>query len=846
VVGRTEVTYDFERWQLRIDARQLEVDGRPAMVGGRALKVLRILADSADQPVAKDRLLQEVWGNVVVEEGNLPVHVSALRKLLGADAIMTVPGRGYQLVTRAPCPPSAPVPPPADAPPGTGTIPLSLIPLIGREQELEELMRMLRASPVVTLIGAGGVGKTRLAAAAVHALQGMYPQGAWWVDLADVQRAPAVVERVAGVLGVTLRDDEDRAHAIGRALRGDARLLVLDNCEHLVDAVAALVEALRQHQSRVTLLVTSQAPLRVPHEVQLRLGPLRLPHPGMAMGEALQADALALLVARARAIDSRFELQPAGLGAAIEICRALDGNALAIEMAASRLPWMGVHGVAARLAERFRMLSLDWRAGAVRHRSLHTMLEWSHGLLAPNEQLVFRRLAVFAGTFALEQVPGVVCDEAVDEWEAIDALGVLVERSLVQLADDAPLAGQLRYRLLDTPRMFARERIEAAGELRPTLLRHAGAFSRRCAALNQRFWDEGEESWLAQVRPDRPNLHLALDTAACHGDPAQAAELCEALTNAERIAPGGREAWSWNDRIEPLAREAPASLRARLLLAIGTALRNVQPAQSSETLARGLKALPPDGDPRIRYMLAAGRATNLARSGRTEEAARTVALAETIVAGHWPPKLRALVVLASAFLALMQGDPARARNEFRRARDLAVAANAQSLLTIVSLNLVEVDLQLGDAHDAVLVGEQLVCALRERGSLLHLALALCNSCAAKVQTGDDAGARAAGVEALSLLREEGLNIWLFDHFALLLHRHGRHEDAACLLGHADAARMKSGKARTPLESKVRDEVHSGVRAALGEQCWARWQSKGARLDAGQAEALASQAIAAAF
>jgi predicted ATPase/DNA-binding winged helix-turn-helix (wHTH) protein len=850
--------YEFERWRLRIDARWVEVDGRAATLGPRALQLLRVLAENADQPVAKHRLLEEVWQDLVVEEGNLPVQVSSLRKVLGADAIMTVPGRGYQLVTRAPGSAKSPA---ADrhAPGGQravartdlparerSSVPPALLPLIGREQELGKLVELLESATLVSVVGAGGVGKTRLATAAARAFEERFPGKIWWCDLADVQHPDGVVERVAGVLGTSLAGAENRVQTVARALvAAQASLLVLDNCEHLLKAVISLVEGLREAQPRLTVLVTSQAPLRVPHEMQFRLGSLLIPQPEGDMADALRTGALGLLVARAHAADSRFELHPSTLEAAIQICRALDGNALAIEMAASRLPWMGVHGVATRLQERFRMLSLESRAAAPRHRSLQTMLEWSHSLLAPVEQLVFRRLAAFAATFSLEEVPGVVCDESLDEWEAIDALGVLVERSLVHVAHDKAFEGRLRYRILEIPRFFAREQLRSVGELDAVLVRHVAAFSRRCDELNERFWREPEIAWLATVRPDLPNLHLALNTALDRGEATQVTELFEALTNAERLAPGGRETWSWNERIALVAQQTGGELRARLFLAMGTALRNVRPVQAAEMGAQGLQSLGDMGDTRIRYLLHVMRATGLALGGQPTQAAVDADEAQALMDDRWPPKLKAICGFALGLAAAMVGDAQRAQDEFRRTREMAIAADAQAMVVSASLNLAEIHLELGQPAAAIILSDELVSSLRDQASTFHFGLALCLACKARMQAGDYAAARASGIEALSYLRQDGLAVWLYEHFALLSHRLGDHASAARLIGYCDTARARSGRAPTPSDIKVRDEVCNGVGAKIGDGVRDLLLQEGAVLDMDQAEELALKAAGAA-
>lgn len=459
----------FERWLLSIEGRQLYIDGRAAALGHRAIEVLRVLAEHADAPVSKRHLMDEVWRGLVVEEGNVAVQIASLRKLLGSDAIMTVPGHGYQLVTRVPGRRDAPSEHLAtlgDAVPVLASADLPPRPhmrLIGRDEELPALVQAIEHSRLVTVLAGAGVGKSSLAGAAADTLREQWARGTCWVDLAHVVRADDLPGRVMAALGQHFQLPGVASLACLPACLGcESLLVVLDNCDHLIDAAAGLVDALQRIAGGVTVLVTSQVPLRLPHEVQFHLGPLGVPSPGSHMEEAFKSGALALLVARARAADHRFRLQPRALPMAIEICRRLEGNALALEMAGSRLPWMGVDGVAVRLAQSLRLLSSEHATQGVRHRSLHAMLEWSHRLLSPKEQILFRRLAALPRVFALDEALRVVCDDALPDWDAIDSLGVLVQRSVVRLVHDA--IGGIRYRLAETAGLYARELLDAANE----------------------------------------------------------------------------------------------------------------------------------------------------------------------------------------------------------------------------------------------------------------------------------------------------------------------------------------------------------------------------------------------
>jgi predicted ATPase/DNA-binding winged helix-turn-helix (wHTH) protein len=480
----------FERWLLSIEGRQLQIDGRAAALGRRAIEVLRVLADHADAPVPKRRLMDEVWRGLVVEEGNVAVQVASLRKLLGSDAIMTVPGHGYQLVTRiagrrgAPSTHFAGLGDAAPVSAGAGVPPHSRAPLIGRDEELPALIHALDRSRLVTVMAGGGVGKSSLAAAAAHALRERWDRGTCWVDLAQVVRAEDLPGRVREALRQHLQLPESTTLACLPACLGcDSLLLVLDNCEHLIDAAVGIVDMLQRMAAGVTVLVTSQVPLRLPHETLFHVGPLCVPSQGANMEEALKSGALVLLMARARAVDHRFELQPRTLPAAIEICRRLEGNAFALELAGSRLPWMGVDAVAARLAQCLRLFSSEHAAQGARHRSLHAMLEWSHRLLGPKEQILFRRLAALPGVFALEEALRVVCDDALPEWDAIDSLGVLVQRSLVRLVHEAH--GGLAYRLAETAGLYARELQDAANETYLSMQEYSHLQGRRFAQADE-------------------------------------------------------------------------------------------------------------------------------------------------------------------------------------------------------------------------------------------------------------------------------------------------------------------------------------------------------------------------
>jgi predicted ATPase/DNA-binding winged helix-turn-helix (wHTH) protein len=455
---------------LEIDAMQRSVliDGTPAKVGARAFDVLLALVERRERVVPKHELMDLVWPKLVVEEGNLLVHMVALRKLLGPRAIATIPGRGYRFVMPVdevassgsvePAPPSVTI---------RGNLPAPLT-LFGRAQDLDAVKALLREHTVVTIVGAGGIGKTSLALAASLAARFDLPDGRWWVELAPLTEGAHVPSSIAAALGMQLPSGRAPNEAVALALAGKSLLLVLDSCEHLADDIASLIDLLRARAPNVRLLVTSQESLKCRDEQVYRLGALAVP-PNAQLEEATRFGAVELFVERARAVDSRFRLASDNVAVVVDICRRLDGIPLAIELAAARVPLLGVHGLHARINQIFNVLSGGTRMKLRRHQTLRAALDWSHGLLGADEQTVFRRLGVFAGGFTLELAQRIVSDERIDQWLVLDLLGHLIDKSLVIADGDA----EPRYRLLETTRAFALEQLATTGESEAMLRRHA-------------------------------------------------------------------------------------------------------------------------------------------------------------------------------------------------------------------------------------------------------------------------------------------------------------------------------------------------------------------------------------
>lgn len=452
----------FGAFRFHVQQRLLLEGDSPLRLGSRALDILQLLLENAGHLVAKDCIIARVWPTTVVEDTNLRVHIAALRRALGDGRdgrrfIANVPQRGYSFVAEVTCECAALTTAALPA----HNLPTRLTRIEGRDALIGALVSQLPARRFVTLVGPGGMGKTTVALRVAELLLEHYADGVHLIDLAS-SGPGEVAGAVATVLGLAPVGEEPIA-PLGCQLRERQALLVLDNCEHVIDACALLAESLLRRAPRLAILATSREPLLAEGECIQRLAGLAVPPPLADCGvdEALGCAAIRLFVTRARARQDGFRLHPGDVPQVSDICRRLDGLPLAIELAAAQVDSLGLDGLQRLLDGQFQLLAQGRRTAVPRHQSLRANLDWSYDLLTALERVVLQRLALFKQAFTFDTAVRVIGCERISETRLYEAISHLVAKSLL-LAE--PGHGQVRYRLLETTRVYALDTLRNGGE----------------------------------------------------------------------------------------------------------------------------------------------------------------------------------------------------------------------------------------------------------------------------------------------------------------------------------------------------------------------------------------------
>jgi predicted ATPase/DNA-binding winged helix-turn-helix (wHTH) protein len=514
----------FPRQRLLLDAE------KSLRIGSRALDILIALIERPGELLSRDELMARVWPNTVVEEGNLKVHVAGLRRVLGDGRggiryLINVPGRGYRFV--APVAFADEAEPPALNPETTSrqhNLPVKLTRLIGRDDVINNLARQLPTHRLLTIVGSGGIGKTAVALDVAEEATPCYEHGVWLIDFARIADPRLVPTALASALSLEVRS-VDLLPSLIASLRDKQMLLVLDNCEHVIDAVAAVAAPVLKGARGVQILATSREPLRMEGEQVYRLPPLESPPASVRLSaaEALGFPAVQLFVERAAATMNDFVFADADAPSVGDICRKLDGIPLAIELAAARVVTFGVCGLSARLDDRLRLLTHGRRTALPRHQTISTATDWSFQLLSQEEQTVFPRLAIFAGGFTMEAARAVAGGSSSNSSDVADIVASLFLKSLVT-ADMGHR--EVRFRLLETTRAYALTKLAESGEVDPIARRHAGYY---WGLLEGATSSPAGEISVASYAVEIDNIRAALNwTVAAKGDRSIAVALAAA------------------------------------------------------------------------------------------------------------------------------------------------------------------------------------------------------------------------------------------------------------------------------------------------------------------------------
>jgi predicted ATPase len=719
-----------------------------------------------------------------------------------------------------------PAAPAGDPPRPRTNLPRELTSFVGREREVEAVTKLLGTSPLVTLTGAGGVGKTRLALRVGAELPGSYPDGVWFVDLTPLADPALVPKAVGAVLGLAETAHEPILTTVITYLRNRRLLLVLDNCEHLVEACAGLAQAVLRSCAGASILATSRERLGVDGEVSWRVPSLRTLSPADLRPDGTdlvsvggRCDAIRLFVERARSVQTGFGLTEQNVAPVAQVCWRLDGIPLAVELAAARVRVLTVEQIAARLDDRFRLLTDGSRTAARRHQTLRAAIDWSHDLLAESERVVLRRLAVFAGGGTIEAAEAVCADAQIEPDQLLDLLAHLVDKSLVVVEEQADEA---RYRLPETIRQYAAERLDESGEADEIGWRHADYYRLLAERAEPGIWGGSEMVWVRRVESEHPNLRAAVAWFAERGDAESGMRLCGRLWGYWYARGQQVEIAGWLRSLLALpSAAAPSIARGMALYTLGHAAY----MHGEYEVARGYAAESLSLFERFgeRWWAAWAMAVlgHLARHSGDGAAARSCymdALGLFVEVGHASSAAWVLGFLGE--LALRDGDDGAARAWFERS--VATGRNAGDRYSTAGavLGLATIALDRGDLSEARARYEEALGIARDLGARPQTVQALRGLGSVVRAEGDLPAAGALYAESLAVAQQAGMRNAIAPALEVLgglAASRGQPECAVRLVGAAVALREATGMKRTPAEREEVERWLASARQALGEQ-----------------------------
>jgi predicted ATPase/class 3 adenylate cyclase len=711
-------------------------------------------------------------------------------------------------------------------------LPLQVTEFVGRDAELAAVAKELAESRVVTLTGAGGVGKTRLAVQAAATALPNFPDGAWFVDLAPIDDEQFVATEIATTIGLPEHRQGDREEALVAALLRRHVLVVLDNCEHLVDTVARVVDLMVRRCPAVTVLATSQEVLGIDGETTVAVRPL------------LDDDAERLFVERAHAARHGFELTRDNETAVAELCRRLDGMPLAIELAAARVASMSPTAILERVDERFRLLGQGRRAARRRHQTLRAAVDWSYGLLEPGEQIVFDRLAVFAGDFTLDAAEAIVADEQVDAFDVVDTVAGLVAKSMVQLDEEH---GSDRYRLLETMRDYGLERLAERDEIDQFQLRHVEYYTKWIEAAAPELMGNDDARWRERIANEYANLRAALATAHDR-QPELFVRIVFALGRFWGSGGHYREALEWIDAAHALDPDASGALVAEVLaLASVMAFNMTRWDDGFRFVQASFDRSAADGDsPRAQAHLALALAALVQNRPEDIRAHSDEAIAVARSRGE-PFELAETLATAGVDASMHLDD---SLGEELTDEALAVAARlGNSWLLSFALQSAGIARYRSDPARAIELLQESFDTIDQRMSP-PFAVALFMKALAHLAVRDDRGAAIELLEGLPLIEQIGQEYYVAMSLAgsgILFRRYGRPDVAARLLAVNERLREEGRIVGAPRDLESQRMLQERLERELGPERYAarRAEGRALTLEAAVAEALDALAVIAA-
>ncbi|MBW3548818.1 MAG: tetratricopeptide repeat protein [Actinobacteria bacterium] len=737
-----------------------------------------------------------------------------------------------QILTQSPH--VAPAETGAPSPPAEGNLAPPITTFVGREDDVAGLVGLLTRARVVTLVGVGGVGKSRLAMRLAETMAPAFPDGTWVVELARLSSPEAVPHAVAAALGVVLPAGVDLSDALVEALQPRRMLLVVDNCEHVLHAASRLVESLARRCPNITVVATSRERLGAGGEHVWPVLPLPVPPPSASEEEVEASPAVALFLDRVRAARADFRLDDANTDAVVEVCRGLDGLPLALEIAAARMGVLTAHDLAQRLRDRFALLTAGPRGEGERHRTLRALVDWSYGLLDEAERAVFERLSVFAGGWTLEAAAAVCADGALSASQVAAVVTSLADKSMV--VPPAP-SGPARYGMLETLRLYGAERLDARGETEPTSDAHARYFLALAEEAEVGLRGPRERDWVERLRIELDNLRAAHTWCRKRRDPDLALRLSAALH--------WFACWQANDEILSWAEavvELPSAQRHPLLPVVlgSAAIRRMHRGERSTAARyaeRGLTSC--DGVDDLRRALPTEALASIClMSGRLEKAFDHYGEAARLwqLLGHDHGEVWCLC--ARAVAAGKRGDLATALALTGEARKVAASAGNPTVMAMILYAEGDSLLEADPVRALGPIGEALEFA-EAADNVFMKGVALVSNTSLRGRHGDPLVALRLFEEVIRHWRRGGgwTQQWLtLRNLVELLARLGAHEPTAVLYG-ACTASTASSPSYGPEADRLRAVVDTLI-SSLGERGFGEAKSRGETLSGDEAVSFA--------